>query len=223
MALSKSESDVILNRANVALARSQRLVASWLPEKTGDELTSAKSEEELQREEDEIFTAVPETLGVGAPLPEKAADGSWNRTELSSNDQLRKQLLGRNYDKFMKASAAAKQASAAAKSTASAVASGASSAVQEEDDQDDDEDGRVSMVGKKKRRVGQGRAAQTGSGSGVTPVSTPGDVEDAGAKEENGVVQTDAPVKQAPSKGRKKATSYLDELLAERSKKRKKR
>lgn len=165
------------------------------------------------------------SLGVGAPLPEKAADGSWNRTELSSNDQLRKQLLGRNYDKFMKASAAAKQASAAAKSTASAVASGASSAVQEEDDQEDDEDGRVSMVGKKKRRVGQGRAAQTGSGSGsgVTPVSTPGDVEDAGAKGENGVVQTDAPVKQAPSKGRKKATSYLDELLAERSKKRKKR
>ncbi|OOQ85806.1 hypothetical protein PEBR_23929 [Penicillium brasilianum] len=226
MALSKSESDVILNRANVALARSQRLVASWLPEKTGDELTSAKSEEELQREEDEIFTAVPETLGVGAPLPEKAADGSWNRTELSSNDQLRKQLLGRNYDKFMKASAAAKQASAAAKSTASAASAGASSAVQEEDDdQDDDEDGRVSMVGKKKRRVGQGRAAQTGSGSGsgVTPVSTPGDVEDAGAKGEDGVVQTDAPVKQAPSKGRKKATSYLDELLAERSKKRKKR
>lgn len=64
MALSskdKNESDIILNRANVALARSQRLVASWLPEKTPDELANAKSEEELQREEGEIFTAVPET------------------------------------------------------------------------------------------------------------------------------------------------------------------
>lgn len=61
MALSKNESDIILNRANVALARSQRLVASWLPERTPDELANAKSEEELQREEDEIFTAVPET------------------------------------------------------------------------------------------------------------------------------------------------------------------
>lgn len=62
MALSsKNESDIILNRASVALARSQRLVASWLPEKTPDELANAKSEEELQREEDEIFTAVPET------------------------------------------------------------------------------------------------------------------------------------------------------------------
>lgn len=172
------------------------------------------------------------SLGVGAPLPEKAADGSWNRTELSSNDQLRKQLLGRNYDKFMKANAAAKQASAAAKTAASAAAaagktgSGASAA-NEEDDQDDDEDGRVSMVGKqKKRRVEQGRAAQSvpgsGSGSGVTSVST-GNVEDAGEKADNGTVQTEGTVKQAPSKGRKKATSYLDELLAERSKKRKKR
>lgn len=61
MAVSKSESDVILNRANVALARSQRLVASWLPAQTEDELANTKSEEELQREEDEIFTAVPET------------------------------------------------------------------------------------------------------------------------------------------------------------------
>ena len=61
MSLSKSESDVILNRANVALARSQRLVSSWLPAQTDDELTSAKTEEELQREEAEIFTTVPET------------------------------------------------------------------------------------------------------------------------------------------------------------------
>lgn len=61
MAASKSESDVILNRANVALARSQRLVSSWLPALTDDGLSHVKSEEELQREEDEIFTAVPET------------------------------------------------------------------------------------------------------------------------------------------------------------------
>lgn len=60
MSLSKNEADVILNRANVALARSQRLVASWLPAPTEEESVT-KSEEELQREEDEIFTAVPET------------------------------------------------------------------------------------------------------------------------------------------------------------------
>jgi hypothetical protein len=60
MSLSKSESDIILNRANVALSRSQRLVASWLPSQDdNDEPT--KTDSELQQEEDEIFTAVPET------------------------------------------------------------------------------------------------------------------------------------------------------------------
>ena len=61
MSLSKSESDIILNRANVALSRSQRLVASWLPAQPDDEQSKVKTEEELQKEEDEIFTAVPET------------------------------------------------------------------------------------------------------------------------------------------------------------------
>ncbi|KAI2792149.1 hypothetical protein POX_b02186 [Penicillium oxalicum] len=265
MALSKGESDIILNRANVALARSQRLVASWLPAATTDELANTKSEEELQREEDEIFTAVPETLGVGAPLPEKAADGSWNRTELSSNDQLRKQLLGRNYDKFMKASAAAKQASrtagpAGTNGDHSHLQNGKTQSqlqAQEEDEYDDDEEGRVSMVGRKNRKMGMngtqkkmnlkrkkmdeagptsvliGAEDSTGTnglvaGDGSNSAADRG-VEDAdqdasaGTDAVDGPVETDASVKPAPSKGRKKATSYLDELLAERSKKRKKR
>lgn len=61
MSVSKIETDIILNKANVALARSQRLVASWLPPPTDAEQANVKSEEELQKEEDEIFTAVPET------------------------------------------------------------------------------------------------------------------------------------------------------------------
>lgn len=130
----------------------------------------------------------------------------------------------------MKANAAAKQASAAAKSAAAASAGktgpGASGAAagNEEDDQDDDEEGRVSMVGKKnkKRRVDQDR---TVSGGTPVPASAERNVEDAAEKTENGTVETEGAVKAkpAPAKGRKKATSYLDELLAERSKKRKKR
>lgn len=68
-----SETDVILNRANVALARSQRLVASWLTPKDGGDngdgdgdgqsQPKPKSEEELQREESDLFTPVPETYG----------------------------------------------------------------------------------------------------------------------------------------------------------------
>ena len=55
-----SEADIIFNRASVALAKSQRLIASWLPPKTPEELANTKSEKELENEEKEIFTPVPE-------------------------------------------------------------------------------------------------------------------------------------------------------------------
>ncbi|KAJ6104234.1 hypothetical protein N7523_010554 [Penicillium sp. IBT 18751x] len=208
MAASKTESDVILNRANVALARSQRLVSSWLPAQTDDELSHVKSEEELQREEDEIFTAVPETLGVGAPLPEKAADGSWKRTELSSNDKLRKQLLGRNYDKIMKAAAANK--SAPQNSGPASAKTMSATPVQEESD--DEEEGRAAMVGKNRK---------AGTSQTKKPLVVDHENTDKADGDES-VPAQEVPSK-APSKGRRKATTYLDELLAERSKKRKKR
>lgn len=68
-----AETDVILNRANVALARSQRLVASWLTPTNGDgdgdgAQPQPKSEEDLQREETELFTPVPETYVFSLPL-----------------------------------------------------------------------------------------------------------------------------------------------------------
>ena len=52
-----SEADLIFNRANVALSRSQKLIASWLPEVSD---ADGKSQEQLQQEEDEIFTPIPE-------------------------------------------------------------------------------------------------------------------------------------------------------------------
>ncbi|KAJ5503216.1 hypothetical protein N7463_006090 [Penicillium fimorum] len=214
MSLSKSESDVILNRANVALSRSQRLVASWLPQQTTEELANPKTDEELQREEDEIFTAVPETLGVGAPLPQKAADGSWNRTELGLDDKLRKQLLGKNYDRVMKA--AAEQKAAAAASLAAAASASASTAKAEVEEEYDEEDGRSAMLARQKNK----RKGGAGAGRGVHPAAAAAEAGDKGGEEGEG-----APAQQAParSKGRKKATSYLDELLAERAKKRKKK
>ena len=57
---STSEADVIFNRANVALAKSQRLIASWLPPRTEEELRNAKSDEQIEKEEAELFTPVPE-------------------------------------------------------------------------------------------------------------------------------------------------------------------
>jgi len=55
-----NEADVVFNRANVALAKSKRLIASWLPPKTENELANEKTEEELEKEDQELFAPVPE-------------------------------------------------------------------------------------------------------------------------------------------------------------------
>jgi hypothetical protein len=55
-----SESDIVFNRASLALAKSQRLIASWLPPKAPQEATGAKTEEELEKEESEAFLPIPE-------------------------------------------------------------------------------------------------------------------------------------------------------------------
>lgn len=61
MPISTDEPDIILNRINVALAQSQRLVASWLPPLTEEEdLRKVKSEEQLEQEEFATFTPTPE-------------------------------------------------------------------------------------------------------------------------------------------------------------------
>ncbi|KAL3487757.1 hypothetical protein BJX62DRAFT_187560 [Aspergillus germanicus] len=238
MSLSKSETDIILNKANIALARSQRLVASWLPvQQTSAEqdLSNAKTDEDLQRAEDEVFTAVPERLGLGAPLPTKAADGSWNRTELDSNDQLRRQLLGRNYKKVMAEKARQKNAESVAGSSTTTTTNstykgrgpqqrgekgGAGAGDGDDDDDDDDEEeGRTASIGKK------GLSNKQKVVTRVEPTRTEEGVDDS---RENGGIGHDkdgekAPSQPAPrSKGRKKATSFLDEILAERSKKRRK-
>lgn len=60
MAAITSEADIIFNKANLALAKSQRLIASWLPPRTAEELASTKTEEEIEKEEQEIFAPIPE-------------------------------------------------------------------------------------------------------------------------------------------------------------------
>lgn len=62
-----NEADIIFNRANIALARSQRLVASWLPPRTTTTSESNTSGlDDKQDDDDEIFTAVPERF-VSSP------------------------------------------------------------------------------------------------------------------------------------------------------------
>jgi hypothetical protein len=57
-----SEGDIVSNRASLALARHQRLVASWLGPLSEKDLANQKSAGELEKEEEEMFAPVPELL-----------------------------------------------------------------------------------------------------------------------------------------------------------------
>ncbi|KAI5289290.1 hypothetical protein KEM54_004113 [Ascosphaera aggregata] len=195
MSASKLEADIIFDRANVALARSQKLVASWLPPPSGsEEEARQKTDAELRREEEEVFVAVPEKLGLGAPVPSPNADAITKRTELSSNEKLRQQLMGKNYKKVLAQAKFNQHAKSSAEGTISTSKGTCINDGRDHDDDDDDDEPSRTSLGKKKRQK----------------------------------VQEDVPV--APDSAsnqsrasRRRGTSYLDEVLAQRAKKKTKK
>jgi len=200
------ETDVILNRANIALARSQRLVASWLPARTAEELANTKSEEELLREEDEIFKPVPEKLGLGASPDSSAATPS-------VNDKLRQQLLGKNY----RGSKTAVLQSDKHPSHVKPAASTEKGKDKENDDDEDEEQGRSALGrSKKKRKVAPEKGPEMVQGNDVGELAEgEKNVQLAATREEGGRGEV---LSKAKARG-----SYLDELLSNRSRKKKKK
>ena len=170
-------------------------------------------------------------LGVGGVVPKDVQDGSFTRRMPTSDDKLLQQLIGK---KAAKAHLAAKQAP---KTTAKPQRYGKPTTKKEESD--DEEEGRAAMFKSKKPRpkkaqpvvepedVDEETEDQAKSDLPVQPV-TNNDREDVPAK---------APLKSAskPTKDdsseegdskpakKPKTGSFLDEILAERSKKKKKK
>ncbi|KAI9887932.1 MAG: hypothetical protein M1823_000189 [Watsoniomyces obsoletus] len=98
-----SEADIIQNKLNMLFASQQRLLQNWLPPLTPEETAAnQKSAEELQKEEEAMFRPMPANLGVGAPLPKDMSEGGGvavSGRHLSSDDRLRKKLLGKRAGK----------------------------------------------------------------------------------------------------------------------------
>jgi hypothetical protein len=59
-----SEIEIWFNRASVALAKSERLMSGLLPPPTESELKNAKTEEQVRKEEQEMFTVAPDLYVV---------------------------------------------------------------------------------------------------------------------------------------------------------------
>ncbi|KAI9828939.1 MAG: hypothetical protein M1819_006438 [Sarea resinae] len=201
-----SEADIVFNRANVALAKSQRLIASWLPPPTPDELARARSEEDLEREDRDTFAPVPQQLGLGAPLPKEFVEGDSNRRELSSNDKLRRKLLGkRSLNPQLKPGGLQNSVGAHRPVTKAANTDPVRRDDDDDDDDDDEEAGRSSLGKSKRRKV------ETDLGG----TEEPDDIARSGKIALDGFAAHD--------KKLSKPTNYLDQLLAEKSSKKKKK
>lgn len=82
------------NRVAVALAKRERLIKSWTAS-TSRPRPPPKTQEELDAEDTDLFRPEPANLGLGAPIPKEFLDGDVKRRELSSNDRLRRLMLGK--------------------------------------------------------------------------------------------------------------------------------
>lgn len=143
-------------------------------------------------------------LGLGAPLPADIKDGDARRQELTSNDKLRRQLLGKNFQKLQgrginESKSALGSVQLGSKSRPAAVK-------REWDSDDEDEAGRSSLGKSKRKKVAATREAAGG-----------GDDEDVRAPDGEEIRRLDA------SRLPKKARNYLDEVLAEKSRKKQKK
>ncbi|KAF2145084.1 uncharacterized protein K452DRAFT_316207 [Aplosporella prunicola CBS 121167] len=210
--------EIAFNRASVALARSQALIASWLPPRTTEEAASAKSDDDVQKEDKALFTPSAEVLGVGAEPPKDVLEGSFRRNQLSSNERLRQQLLGKNAKPGPKSAQQSGPLHAPVKKPAPKPA-----ARRQADSDDDEEEGRAAAFKSKRQKT---QAATTDP---IANARRPReeDASDSDEREERpkaALKQAPAPATSSvPERPKKKANSFLDELLEERSKKKKKK
>ncbi len=133
-------------------------------------------------------------LGLGAPLPKTFVGGSWNRKGLCSNDKLREQLLGRSFGKSRPQSLPISHKPLGKRKQTQFSTSSSNSNFES-----DDEGGRSSL--------GRGKKKKTA---------------DKNYTSEREKIPKDIKTPPAGSAQGKKMGSYLDEILNERSKKKRK-
>ncbi|KAI7218103.1 hypothetical protein KC333_g3809 [Hortaea werneckii] len=222
-----SEADVILNRTNVALARSQRLIQSWLPPKASEE--SAATQSTPAEDDEEDFKGLDETAGIGSKRKaedEGLPDGALRRKKLASNDKLLEQILGKKAAQQKKKQDASKNSIKASLPAKQMPAQ--PTKPQQPDSEEEEEEGRAAAFKSKKRKANP-------------PVPRPAEppVRHADAQErtntEEGMQKNqnathDAEPQPASEKdtdderpAKRKTGSYLDELLTQKASKKSKK
>ncbi|KAF1365434.1 hypothetical protein EJ07DRAFT_55022, partial [Lizonia empirigonia] len=234
MAKKDVQDDVLGNKFSLVNAKSSKLLSSWM----GAEPTPMPSSNDVSDTKDEDADLKQteyghDRLGVGSVIPKDIADGSFTRRAPTTNDKLLEQLLGK---KRAKAHIAAKQEA----ERASARQQPTWQQKKEEkktQESDDEEESRTELLKSKRGRPNERQASSKSKAKDVEvekPRSTVGQTgADEGLKEDAATANQDQQEetkqesdddidlkpKKRVKKSRAKPTSYLDEILAERNKK----
>jgi hypothetical protein len=228
-----NEGDIWLSRINVSLARSQRELQSWLPPKdtTSGALLSQNDPED---DDDEDFIAMGESAGIGIK-PRLDDNGLPSKSKLSAtNQKLLEQLLGKKA-----ATANLKERKPPPTNTGLDASkpmpssSKTAPAATQDGSDDDEEDGRAAMLtsssrGARKVRDTKRPAYATAGGNADTLINP--DVEPPDPREDpatvldiisqdNAVSAEQEVERDVKRPAKRKATSYMDEILAKKKKK----
>ncbi|KAJ4313794.1 hypothetical protein N0V94_006756 [Neodidymelliopsis sp. IMI 364377] len=233
MAKKDIQDDVLGNKLSLLNAKNSNLLSSWMgapaPEALSANVSDSKDEDADLKQADFGH----DRLGVGSIIPKDIADGSFTRRAPTSNDKLLEQLIGK---KRAKAHIAAKQEA----ERASARQQPTWQQKKEEkkpDESEDEEEGRAAMLASKRQRTNAAELKFKPKSAKVKQqevVVAHVDADDELKSDVAAVAQDEEPPTKVDSdddidlkpkkrvkKSRAKPTSYLDELLAERSKKKK--
>ena len=211
MATSQELADIIFNRQAVALARSRRLVQSWLPPKPTTDDAELPDQQPAAEEEDDDWEGMTELQGVGSKRKaedEGVLDGL-KRKKLSSDNKLLELLLGK------KAAQAKKKTLETSRYGGRAVATPLekrATAVRQHVSEDEEE-GRASSF---KSRKSKAKPAVVELEPEVDRPEDPVPDEDGmGAKQQ--VQALSARVEAHPPAKKRKGGSYLDEILNQKA------
>jgi len=222
----------LLNRTAIALARSRRLIDSWLPVPSASNTSTPGTitptlESDAQSDDIEDLKNLPDferRAGLGAvPIGVKGSAGGGGSSELEA---LRKRLLGTKGAKASLAANASASASASVGRGGTFVGGKRGAQRQAEEESDSEEEGRASAVGGRKKggvvKREKKQARKEVEKDEQLAKEIDGAAGDDVVRLEDTILATST---EALSKQetKKRPASYLDELLGERSKKKKKK
>jgi hypothetical protein len=161
---------------------------------------------------------------VGSAIPKDIADGSFTRRAPTSNDKLLEQLIGK---KRAKAHLAAKQEAERASARQQPTWQQKKEEKKVEESEDEEEGRAATITSKRQRKDGvkgaskEKRAEEKVAAEVVVDKASKAEEGEAVASKDISDDDIDLKPKKRVKKSRAKPTSFLDELLAERSKKKK--